>query len=80
MSETLHAFTTTVPEWRPRVKPIDLAKATPEQLEALGQARARAIQDALLGSGEIDPQRVFLIAAEAKPAVDGKVRVELALK
>ena len=35
MSETLHAFTTTVPEWRPRVKPIDLAKATPEQLEAL---------------------------------------------
>jgi uncharacterized peroxidase-related enzyme len=35
MSETLHAFTTTVREWRPRVKPIDLAKATPEQLEAL---------------------------------------------
>jgi hypothetical protein len=54
--------------------------ATPEQLEALGQARARAIQDALLGSGEIDPQRVFLIAAESKPPVDGKVRVELALK
>ncbi len=54
--------------------------ATPEQLEALGQARARAIQDALLGSGEIDPQRVFLVAAEAKPPVDGKVRVELALK
>jgi uncharacterized peroxidase-related enzyme len=35
MSETLHAFTTTVPEWRPRVKPIKLAEATPEQLEAL---------------------------------------------
>lgn len=35
MSETLHAFTTTVPEWRPRVKPIELAKATPEQLDAL---------------------------------------------
>jgi uncharacterized peroxidase-related enzyme len=35
MSETLHAFTTTIPEWRPRVKPIELAKATPEQLEAL---------------------------------------------
>lgn len=35
MSEALHAFTTTVPEWRPRVKPIELAKATPEQLEAL---------------------------------------------
>jgi uncharacterized peroxidase-related enzyme len=35
MSEVLHAFTTQVPEWRPRVKPIDLAEATPEQLEAL---------------------------------------------
>jgi uncharacterized peroxidase-related enzyme len=35
MSETLHAFTTTVPEWRPRVKPIELANATSEQLEAL---------------------------------------------
>jgi uncharacterized peroxidase-related enzyme len=35
MSETLHAFTTTIPEWRPRVKPVELAKATPEQLEAL---------------------------------------------
>jgi uncharacterized peroxidase-related enzyme len=35
MSEALHAFTTQVPEWRPRVKPIELAKATPEQLEAL---------------------------------------------
>ena len=54
--------------------------ATPEQLEALGQARARAIQDVLLGSGEIDPQRVFLIAAESRPPVEGKVRVELALK
>jgi uncharacterized peroxidase-related enzyme len=35
MSEALHAFTTQVPEWHPRVKPIELAKATPEQLEAL---------------------------------------------
>lgn len=35
MNEALHAFTTQVPEWRPRVKPIDLAEATPEQLEAL---------------------------------------------
>ncbi len=55
-------------------------QATPEQLETLGQARARAIQDALLGGGEIDPQRVFLVAAEEKAPVDGKVRAELALK
>lgn len=35
MSGVLHEFTTQVPEWRPRVKPIELANATPEQLEAL---------------------------------------------
>ncbi len=35
MSEVLHAFTTQVPEWRPRVKPVDLASATPAQLDAL---------------------------------------------
>ncbi len=52
----------------------------PEALEELGQARARAIQDALLGGGEVDPQRVFLVAPEAKPPVDGKVRIELSLK
>lgn len=35
MSGTVHEFTTTVPDWRPRVKPVDLAEATPAQLEAL---------------------------------------------
>lgn len=35
MSETLHDFTVEVPLWRPRVQPIDLAEATPDQLEAL---------------------------------------------
>jgi uncharacterized peroxidase-related enzyme len=35
MSETIHEFTTKVPRWRPRVKPINLAEATPEQLDAL---------------------------------------------
>lgn len=35
MSAVLHEFTTEIPEWRPRVKPIDLAEATPEQLDAL---------------------------------------------
>lgn len=28
-------FTTTIPTWKPRVKPIALAEATPEQLDAL---------------------------------------------
>jgi uncharacterized peroxidase-related enzyme len=35
MNAVIHNFTTEVPEWRPRVKPIDLAEATPEQLDAL---------------------------------------------
>ncbi|WGF90259.1 peroxidase-related enzyme [Marinivivus vitaminiproducens] len=35
MTKVLHAFTTEVPEWRPRVKPVALADATPAQLEAL---------------------------------------------
>jgi uncharacterized peroxidase-related enzyme len=35
MSEPIHAFTTEVPHWRPRVKPIDLARASAEQLDAL---------------------------------------------
>jgi uncharacterized peroxidase-related enzyme len=35
MTEALHEFTTKIPEWKPRVKPIELSKATPEQLEAL---------------------------------------------
>jgi len=35
MSASLHAFTTEVPHWQPRVKPIDLKEASPAQLDAL---------------------------------------------
>ena len=35
MSEVLKKFTKTVPHWRPRVEPVDLDNATPEQLAAL---------------------------------------------
>jgi uncharacterized peroxidase-related enzyme len=35
MSEILKEFTTVVPFWEPRVKPVVLAEATPEQLEAM---------------------------------------------
>lgn len=38
------------------------------QLKALGQARASAVQDALLQSGEIDPLRVFVTAPVEAPA------------
>ncbi|MGI9436780.1 MAG: peroxidase-related enzyme [Geminicoccaceae bacterium] len=35
MSKVIHGFTTEVPAWRPRVTPVDLADATPVQLDAL---------------------------------------------
>jgi hypothetical protein len=54
--------------------------ATPEQLEALGKARAQAIQDALLAPGAVDPARVFVIGADSQPGADGKVKLELSLK
>lgn len=35
MSKVVHEFTTTIPEWKPYVRPLDLAEASPAQLEAL---------------------------------------------
>ncbi|WP_112818488.1 peroxidase-related enzyme [Ensifer sp.] len=35
MSEIVHDFTTDIPVWKPYVTPLNLADATPEQLEAL---------------------------------------------
>ena len=35
MSRVIHKFTRRVPEWKPRVKPVELNSATPEQLNAL---------------------------------------------
>ncbi len=50
-------------------------------LEQLGQARARAIQDVLLGSGTLDAARVFVMGANpSAPTGNKKVRVELSLK
>ncbi len=51
-------------------------------LEELGKARAQSIQDALLGGGQVDPGRVFIITADARPAVaaESRVRMELSLK
>ena len=54
--------------------------ATPEQLEALGKARGQAIQEALLGSGEVDAARVFLISADSQPPGASRVKLELSLK
>jgi uncharacterized protein involved in outer membrane biogenesis len=51
-------------------------------LEELGKARAQSIQDALLSGGQVDPGRVFVITADARPpvAVESRVRMELSLK
>jgi len=35
MTDVIHKFTRTVPHWRPRVTPVELDAATPEQLDAL---------------------------------------------
>lgn len=35
MSKTVHDFTTEIPVWKPYVKPVDLAEASAEQIEAL---------------------------------------------
>jgi uncharacterized protein involved in outer membrane biogenesis len=53
---------------------------TEADLTQLGQARARAVQHALLTATGLDPERVFTNAA-GKVSVDGgKVRFELALR
>jgi hypothetical protein len=54
--------------------------ATTEQMESLGKARAQAIQEALLGGGEVDPARVFLIHADSQAPGSQKVKLELSLK
>jgi hypothetical protein len=53
---------------------------TERDLEELAQARAHAVQDALLASGEIDPTRVFILGAKETGATSGKVRLELGLR
>jgi len=49
-------------------------------LNALGQQRATAIQQALLTGTELDPERVFLVVSDKAKNQDGKVRLELSLR
>jgi hypothetical protein len=48
-------------------------------LEALGRARAQAIQNAILSDGQVDPARVFVVKAALKPDSGDSVKVELAV-
>jgi hypothetical protein len=54
--------------------------ATEAELGDLARARAQVIRDALLGSGEVQPARVYVLGIKPAAAVEGKVRVELALR
>jgi uncharacterized protein involved in outer membrane biogenesis len=51
-----------------------------DELAALGQARAKAIRDALLAAGSVDPARLFLAGDLAAAADAGHSRVELKIK
>jgi hypothetical protein len=51
-----------------------------DQLTALGQQRALALQRALLTDTGIDPARIFLVANDKAKEKDGAVRVELSLR
>jgi hypothetical protein len=49
-------------------------------LQALGKARAQAIQDALASAGQIEPERIFIVNAPPQTAAGDTVKVELAVK
>jgi Domain of Unknown Function (DUF748) len=49
-------------------------------LQALGKARAQAIQDALASAGQIAPERIFIVNAAPQTAAGDTVKVELAVK
>jgi uncharacterized protein DUF748 len=51
-----------------------------EQLTALGQQRALALQRALLTDTGVDPARVFLVVSDKATPRDGAVRMELSLR
>jgi len=53
---------------------------TDDDLTALGQQRAAAIQQLLLTDTQLDPARVFLVVNDKAKNQDGEVRLELTLK
>jgi hypothetical protein len=51
-----------------------------DDLMALAQARAQALQQAMLGGGQVDPGRVFLVANDRVKAQGNAVRLEVSLR
>jgi hypothetical protein len=73
------------PAYDPAIADLESAllskvEVTDSDLENLGRRRARAIQEALLGGGDVDAARVFLVNAPPKGDAKDAVRFELALK
>jgi hypothetical protein len=52
----------------------------PDDLKALGETRAQALQQALLTDTGVEPERVFLVANDKASDKDGAVRLELSLR
>ena len=59
---------------------IDHIQVPDSDLEDLGKRRARAIQEALVTDGKVNPERVFIVNAPAKPESGERVKVELTVK
>ena len=59
-----------------------LPQYAPSQAErdALGLARAQAVQSAVLANADLKPERVFLVNQVSGGGLDGKVRMELKLE
>ena len=51
-----------------------------DDLKALAQARAQALQQAMLSGGQVDPTRVFLVANDKVQVQDSAVRLEVSLR
>ena len=73
------------PPYEQAINDLDAAlvshvQVSDEDLVTLGKDRAKAIQDALLSGGDVDPSRVFIVDAPPKPGSGGKVQVEMAVK
>ncbi len=73
------------PPYEAAIKDLEAALTAHEavsdaDLVALGKDRARAIQDALLADGQIEPARVFIVDTPPKTEGGARVKAELALK
>jgi hypothetical protein len=73
------------PAYEPAIADLNAAllksiEVPESDLVDLGKNRARAIQDALIVEGGLEPSRVFIVDAPPKPEGGDKVKVEITLK